>query len=111
LREGNTEVIVAGDNYHLLSWNREDNRIYFFRSDDESENAVRSPVVSAQRLFSCAPDGKRALTLGRIISKEEDLYWNLSPAGDRMVLFGSPSDGGIMNLTTGELVTIHMSGN
>ena len=108
LSGGSIRLIVSGNDYHLLSWNHEDNRIYFFRAVDGSEGEEQGNNTPERRLFSCAPDGKRAQMLGRLIYDEEDLLWNLSPDGIRIVAFGSPSNAGIVNLTTGELVMITM---
>jgi hypothetical protein len=91
----------------MLSWNHEDNRLYFIRAEnDEKETPPREKTV-ANRLYSCAPDGINAQSLGRLLT-HDDPVWRLSPDGVRLMIFGSAGDGGILGLSSGEFVPLSM---
>ncbi len=95
-----------GEN-HLLSWNHEDNRIYFYQGNPV--HTYRSPKgrIEEQRLFSCRADGSDARSLGHFDIRES-LSGSLSRTGNRMVLFHESDEPGVVDFTTGDTRRIRL---
>ena len=93
-------MIVPGSENHLLSWNHQDGRIYFFRTRQTQASQPVDIEESEHRLFSCDTEGTGGRTLGRFYTSGKP-YWNLSPDGNQMMLFEDAEAPDILYLATG----------
>jgi hypothetical protein len=99
-------LVPCGEN-HLLSWNQEDNRIYFYQRSPGQKDPPHEGQVEEQRLFSCQGDGSDARLLGHFYVKETPC-WSLSPRGNRMMFFHETDEPGIVDFTTGDTRQIRL---
>ncbi len=107
LTSGERRVIVSGEDDELLTLNREDGRMYFWRSGVWTTSSTSRKRIQERRLFACHEDGTAARTFG-LFDIGEDPSWNVSPAGNRIVIFNDATSGGVVNLTTGETLRLSL---
>jgi len=81
-----TPVVAEGDNF-LVSWNQENERVYFYRRL-QVKNPNGSEAITARRLLSCASDGTDLRELGPWIENEGPI-WSLSPGGRRLIFLNN----------------------
>jgi len=98
---GERRVVVSGAADELLSLNREDGKVYFLRNGVWTASSPSGRPLRERRLFACREDGTAARTFG-LFDIGEDPIWNVSSAGNRVVIFRDSASGGVVNLTTGE---------
>ncbi len=97
---GSVRMIVPGTENRLLSWNHQDGRIYFFRTNRTEKPRPADEERFEHRLFSCDAEGDAGRTPGRL-STSGSPFWNLSPDGSQMVLFEYAEAPDLIYLATG----------
>ena len=93
-------MIVPGPENHLLSWNHQDERIYFFRTHQPGASQPADIERLEHRLFSCDLEGHGGRSLGRLYTSGNP-FWNLSPDGNQMILFEDAEAPDLLFLATG----------
>jgi hypothetical protein len=96
IRSRRTVPLLLLEDYHVLSWNPEDDRIYLIHQNDDG-NQTDSPALS-----SCSPAGMDARWL--VASQlSGDWGWHASPKGNKLLFITVNSEVRLLHLSSGIL--------
>jgi Tol biopolymer transport system component len=96
IRRGKLDPLLLLEDYHALSWNRSDDRIYLIH-ESKKGGKTKSPALS-----SCSPAGMDARWLVAP-PLSGDWGWHASPLGDKLLFITVHSEVRLLHLDTGFL--------
>jgi Tol biopolymer transport system component len=93
IRSGRIHPLLLLEDYHVLSWNRADDRIYLIHESEEGHSSM-SPALS-----SCSPSGSGARWLVAP-PLDGDWGWHASPQGDKLMFITVKGEVRLLHLDT-----------